>query len=118
MPPLDFADDRSPVFLIGHVMPQIDRHATGPIYRSGVRVAAGIVDVADDDGGALARKVSAQAAPIPDAPPVTSAIFPSTWPIAHSPLIVIPAKAGTHRSAGELVDKWVPASAGMTPSST
>jgi hypothetical protein len=28
--------------------------------------------------------------------------------------IVIPAKAGIHRSAVALVDKWIPAFAGMT----
>src|SRR5437762_14073515 len=29
-------------------------------------------------------RVCTQASPIPDAPPVTSAIFPSTWPISAS----------------------------------
>src|SRR3954468_12582414 len=30
-------------------------------------------------------RVSTQASPIPDAPPVTSAIFPSTWPMFQLP---------------------------------
>jgi len=44
---------------------------------------------------------------------------PSTnWPQFHANpavnLIVIPAKAGTHSSACELAEKWIPAFAGMT----
>jgi len=30
-------------------------------------------------------------------------------------LVVIPAKAGIHLSASELVETWIPACAGMTP---
>src|SRR5437762_13744542 len=35
-------------------------------------------------------KVSPQASPIPEAPPVTSAIFPSTWPMSSASLVLPP----------------------------
>src|SRR6266851_5651683 len=56
IPPFDLADDLLPAPLVGHVMRQVDRVLAGSGDLRRQRRAAQIVDVADDDSGALARQ--------------------------------------------------------------
>src|SRR5437879_5944809 len=52
--------------------------------------------------------VAAQAAPIPDAPPVTIATLPSTWPIAFSPFLRLNRLASSNGSTFIKPDRIIP----------
>src|SRR5438874_199914 len=53
---LDLGDDLLPLCFVGHVMAEIDRLPARGVEGRGEVVAAPIVDIADDDRGALARQ--------------------------------------------------------------
>jgi hypothetical protein len=55
--PLDLGNDLLPLCFVRDVMPEVDRLPARGGQRRGEVVAADIVDVADDDRGALARQV-------------------------------------------------------------